>query len=164
MSTRKLNLLVAAAALALAGGVTAASTSIAAPPPPADGTIPSAALPPAPPGAPTPPTTVSLPDLPASVQHDAAHATDDPKECRDANCVIALKDGQEIVFDRKVGVESLKVALDGDDVTFEVRTKTSKGVTALNAGSPYSSAYFNGIRLRPYKTETGEMILEISRT
>jgi len=168
MSTRKLNLFVTAAALALAGGVTAAGASLAAPPPAADGTAPPAGQPtetstdmPSLPDAPTPPTSVSLPSPSAPVRDEAA--ADDPRECRDAECVIALKDDQVILIDKKYGVESIRVTVEGDNVTFAVRAKTSKSVATVDASVPYSSAYINGVKLRPYKTASGRLMLEISR-
>lgn len=155
MSTRILAPLTAAAvALALTGGIAAANAAL--PPPPPDGmgppsVSPSASLSPS--ASPSPSGTAS------PGKEEAALA-----ECLDADCEVEIKDGQEIALDEKYGVEPVKVKVNGEQVTFVVRTHNSQAITTVDAGRPGTSATFNGLTLRPHMTEDGKLMLDVSHT
>ncbi|XRQ05725.1 hypothetical protein ACN3XK_55680 [Actinomadura welshii] len=158
MSPRKLALFTTAAALALAGGVTAASASLAAlPPPPPDG-MGTPSTKPSPDGPPSPSPSASGTAAPdKEKEEDPALA-----ECRDAECDVEIKNGQEITLGDEFGVEPIKVKVTGTRVTFTIRTRSSQAITTVDAGRPGASTSFNGVTLQPHKTKDGKLMLKVS--
>ncbi|MGI5206808.1 hypothetical protein ACQEU6_35190 [Spirillospora sp. CA-108201] len=86
----------------------------------------------------------------------------DLKACEDAECQVEIKDGQTITFDRRLGIDPLKVKIEGDRVTFSSRGRHGVMITSIDASRPHSNATYNNITLRPHRAKNGAMILDIS--